>query len=78
LDLLGMLVLSASFGSLVTAHVVLVAKLATQPPRWRALLALCLPPLAPYWGLEERRYTWSAVWIVAALVYVASAISAAF
>ena len=73
-----MIVLSAAFGLLVTAHVVLVAKLATQEPRWRALLALCLPPLAPYFGLEARRYVWSGLWIGAALVYAASAISAAF
>ncbi|HET9930550.1 MAG TPA: hypothetical protein VFQ35_07680 [Polyangiaceae bacterium] len=78
MDLFGMLVLSAALGALVTAHVVLVAGLATQPPRWRALAAFFLPPLAPYWGFEARRYVWSSVWLFAAVSYVASAIAAAF
>lgn len=73
-----MLVLSAAFGALVTAHVVLVADLATRKHRWRALLALCVPVLAPYWGFEARRYVWSALWTLAALVYATSAISASF
>ncbi len=77
-DLFGMLVLSAAFGALVTAHVVLVAGLAIQRPRWRALAAFCVPPLAPYWGFEARRYVWSSLWLFAALVYAASAIAAAF
>lgn len=73
-----MLLLSGAFGALITAHVVLVAGLATRPPRWRALLALCVPPLAPYWGFEARRYAWSAVWIAAAVIYATSVIAAAF
>jgi hypothetical protein len=77
-DLIGMLLLSVAFGALITAHLVLVAGLATRRPRWRALLALCVPPLAPYWGLEARRYAWSGVWILAAVVYATSAIAAAF
>ncbi|MGC4089833.1 MAG: hypothetical protein QM756_18495 [Polyangiaceae bacterium] len=78
MDLFTMLLLSCALGALVTAHVALVAGLATQKPRWRALLALLLPPLAPYWGLEARRFGWSAAWIAAALVYAGSLISSLF
>ena len=44
------------------AHVALLAGLARREPRWRALVALVVPPLAPVWGWSEgmrrRAYAW--------------------
>ncbi len=58
--------LVASLAVLVVAHVALVVGLAQLKPRvwWRPLLAILLPPLAPYWGLRHgfrmRTYAWVA------------------
>jgi hypothetical protein len=72
LDILGMLMLSGALGLLITAHVALVAHLFARTPRWHGLLALAVPPLAPYWGFQERRYVWGALWLLSALAYVLS------
>ena len=37
-----------AFATLVTVHVAIVLGLAWQSPRWRALAAFFVPPLAPY------------------------------
>jgi hypothetical protein len=63
----GSLVLA--FAVVVTAHVTLVASLAWQTPRWRALVALVVPPMAPYWGWNGLRRR-SVLWVVAAAAYV--------
>jgi hypothetical protein len=62
--------LVVAFAGLVTAHLSLVAGLARRPPWWRALVALVVLPLAPYWGFRERLMARSALWIVCAVVYV--------
>ena len=67
-----MLMLSGAFGLLVTAHVALVVDLLRRPPRWQGLLALVVPPLAPYWSFQERRYFWSTLWLLGAGLYVTS------
>jgi hypothetical protein len=45
------------------AHVSLLGSLVVRRPRYRAAVALVLPPLAPYWawraGLRRRVYTWA-------------------
>jgi hypothetical protein len=62
--------LVVAFAALVTMHVVVVAGLATRPPRWRALVALVAAPLAPYWAYKETMRGRAVVWIAAALAYV--------
>jgi hypothetical protein len=62
----GSLVLA--FAVVVTAHVTLVAGLAWRAPRWRALVAFVVPPLAPYWGWSALRLR-SVVWLVGAVAY---------
>ncbi len=69
-DLARLLFLSFAFGLLVTAQVALVAKLVTRRPRWRSLLALLVPPLAPYWGWLEGFRIWSSLWLAALVLYV--------
>ncbi len=48
----------------VGAHVTLLVRLAMSRPRYLALAALAVPPLAPYWGWRQgvRRpvYVWGA------------------
>jgi hypothetical protein len=60
--------LVVSFAVVVTTHVLLVVGLAGRTPRWRALIALVVPPLAPYWGWHglQRR---AVVWIASAVAY---------
>ncbi len=45
------------------AHVSLLGGLVARRPRYRAAVALMLPPLAPYWGwragFRRRVYTWA-------------------
>ena len=64
----GLLVLA--FAAVVTAHVTLVVGLAGRPPRWRALVALVVPPLGPYWGWDGLRRR-SVLWVVSAAAYAA-------
>lgn len=59
-----------SFALLVTTHVALAAGLVGRKPRSRGLLALVLPPLAPYFGLREKMWVRSVVWMVSLAVYV--------
>jgi hypothetical protein len=61
--------LVVAFASLVTVHVTLVAGLAARPPRWRALAALVLVPLAPFWGRAERMHARTVAWVVSAALY---------
>lgn len=63
---------SLTFAALVTAHVRLLAGLLARPPRLRALWALIVPPLAPFWAYRERLRGWAAVWTVALVAYGAS------
>ena len=58
----------SAFAFVVTAHVTLVVGLAARPPRWRALVALVVPPLAPWWGWTVLRRR-SVLWVVSALGY---------
>jgi hypothetical protein len=64
-----MAALVATFASLATAHVTIVAGLAGRPPRWRALAASIVVPLAPFWGFRERMHVRAALWISSAVAY---------
>ena len=76
-DVLLVLAPSLSLGLLVTAHVALVALLAGRSPRWRAAVALVVPPLAIVWGRGSSR-RWCVVWLVAAALYVVTLALATF
>jgi hypothetical protein len=69
-DLTLLVLVSLSFGLLVTAEVVLVIRLAREGPAWRALVAFLVPPLAPYWGFRGQSRGWSGVWVGAFLAYL--------
>lgn len=76
MELFALLLLSGALGLLFTAHVALVGALFWLTPRWRALLALLVPPLAPYFGWQARRYVWSGIWLLASIAYIASRVAA--
>ncbi len=78
MELTGMLLLSGAFGLLLTAHVRLLAHLCVAKPRWRAAVALLLPPFAPYWGWQDRLRLWSALWIFAGILYSTSLMASTF
>jgi len=59
-----------AFASLVTAHVALVAGLASRPPRWRSLVALLVAPLAPWWGRQDGMHRRTVAWVASAVAYV--------
>jgi hypothetical protein len=72
----GTLVLS--FALFVTAHVAITYGLAFRPPRWRALAALLVVPLAPYWAWREHMRVRFGIWLAALVLYVLASIVARF
>lgn len=65
-------VLVAAFAVLLTAHVTLAVGLARRAPRWHALVALVVAPLAPWWGWQAHMRVRGALWMAAAAVYAAA------
>lgn len=63
------LLLVLSFAVAVTVHASLVYGLAHRKPRWRALVALVIPFMAPLWGWREHRKR-SVAWVVAVVTYL--------
>jgi len=61
-----------SFATFVTAHAALIYGLFQRRPAWQAALALPLVPLAAYYGYKERLRVRTALWLAAALAYVAA------
>ena len=76
MDLILFLSVAGTFALLVTMHVVLAASLLLREPRWRGLAALLVPPLAPYWGMEERMRVRSGLWLVALVLYLLAHLAA--
>ena len=63
-------VLLLAFATWVTVHVAISVRLfLAGPPRHRGLLALFLPPLAPWWAWERRWRVSSVLWVAAVVVY---------
>jgi hypothetical protein len=69
-DSLALATLILAFATLVTVHVAIAGRLALRSPRWRGLVALVVPPLAPIYGYREGWRKTSALWLVAVFVYV--------
>ena len=68
-DLLLYLATVLGFAVAVTAHVTIVVGLAARRPRVRALVALVLVPLAPYWAVRERMRVRAAAWGIGVVAY---------
>jgi len=69
MDPLRLALLALSFGVLCTAHVFLLVCLAVRPPRWHALAALVVPPMAAYWGWQQGRRGATTTWLVGLMGY---------
>jgi hypothetical protein len=61
--------LVVAFATLLTAHITLAVGLGRRAPRWHALLALFVAPLAPWWGWQAKMRLRAALWMAAAAVY---------
>jgi hypothetical protein len=76
-DYLVLALLVVSFATLVTVHVFIAARLVLkQKPRWRGLLALIVPPLAPIWAYRTGWRRSSTLWVAAVLAYLVGRIAA--
>jgi hypothetical protein len=58
-----------AFATLCTVHVAIVWSLLKQHPRWRALVAFVVPPLAPYWALRAGMVVRGGIWIGSIILY---------
>lgn len=56
------------FATLVTTHVLLCLVLMKKAPRL-GVIALLVPPLAPYWGSQQKIRTLPAIWLTSASCY---------
>jgi len=77
LDLALLGALSIAVGLHLVAHVTLVIGLLRRDPWWRGLVALFVPPLAPFWGYEARLRGRVTLWVVTLVVYLAAVTAAA-
>jgi hypothetical protein len=59
-----------AFAVAITAHVAIVLGLLRRAPRWRAFVALVLPPLGVAWSLRERLWFRAVAWTIGAFSYV--------
>ena len=64
--------LLVAFATLVTVHVAIVFGLAQKQPRWRAVAAFFVPPLAPYWAFRDGMAVRAAIWIGSIILYAAA------
>jgi hypothetical protein len=62
--------LALSFAALVTVHASSLLGLAVRAPRWHALTALLVPPLAPYWAARGHMRVRAGLWIGSLAVYI--------
>lgn len=71
-ELLTVATMLVAFAALVTTHMAILWTLLFRPPRWRALAATLVPPLAPWWALREGLRIRGVIWIGAAALYIAA------
>jgi hypothetical protein len=69
--------LVVGFAGLVTAHLASIVGLAARSPRHRALVALVVPVLAPYWAAKARMVVRTVLWVASFAVYALALVAAA-
>ena len=77
-DLIVVATLVIAFALFITAHVTITYGLAWRPPRWRALVALFVAPLAPFWAWREHMRIRAGIWGGALVLYVVAMIVSRF
>jgi hypothetical protein len=76
-DTIVLAVLLLAFATLITVHIALASRLVLRArPRWRGVLALVVPPLAPIWAFREGWRRSAVLWIAAVVVYLVARIAA--
>jgi hypothetical protein len=70
MDLVVVALLIVTFAFVITMHVAIALGLASRQPRWRALVALVVPPLAPYWAWQEHMRKRMGLWAFGVVVYL--------
>ncbi len=76
-DWVVVIALIVTFAGFVTTHVALSALLLlSHKPRWRGLVALVLPPLAPFWGYIAGRRKLVVLWVALLAGYTIARIAA--
>lgn len=69
-DIVVLAALVVSFAAFVTTHVWICGALAIRTrPRWRALVAFLVPPLAPIWSFRAGSRFAAVLWGAAVVVY---------
>jgi hypothetical protein len=63
------LLTAAALLAMAGAHGAILVRLAMRRPRYRALVALAVPPLAPYWAWRQGTRTLVYVWGAALALY---------
>jgi hypothetical protein len=66
-------VLALALALVLGAQLAIAVSLALTPPRWRALAALLVPPLGPFWAWQVRRLrplAWA--WALGVAIYAAA------
>jgi len=77
-DLIVVATLVISLALFITAHVTITYGLAVRHPRWRALVAFFVPPLAVFWAWRERMRVRAGIWATALVLYVVATLIARF
>ncbi len=77
-DILLVAIVLIGFAWVITAHVSIVFGLARKQPRWHALVALVVAPLAPYWAWREKMTKRAVLWVAGVAVYVVALVLASF
>lgn len=68
-DSLSIVGLVVAFATFVTVHLAIAVGLVFRFPRWRAPVALVVPPLAAYWALRGGMRVRGALWLGSLLLY---------
>ncbi len=78
-DVVLVILLVVGFAAFVTLHVALSGVLFfLEKPRWKGLVALVVPPLAPLWGFRAGRTRVSIAWLSVLGMYVIARVVASF
>ena len=78
-DAVVLALLVMSFATLVTTHVVIAARLLWRvSPKYRGVVALVVPPMAPVWAWGQRWTRLVSLWIGSLLAYVVALVVASF
>jgi hypothetical protein len=76
-DAVVLALLLLSFATLLTTHLAIAVRLLLRVrPRYRGLVALVVPPLAPVWAFGERWLVMCWLWVGAVVVYAGAAATA--